>query len=151
LYKASLVNDAPEASTSQSPASSSGYRRLEAYLQAPYPTQLIPIENDLLRKEVFRSTRPAGTPATKELGHAYYHTALEKKGDDLTRLIADEVAIYWCLQFSDDYAKAAKFLNKHAYHPVSSLIRNTHWTVLCELRKAKECHSGFLATDKYTS
>lgn len=108
------------------------FRRLEKYLQAPYPRQLIPINNEFLRNEVFRSTRPNGQPVSQELSQAYYHTALEKKGDDLTRLIADEVAIYWCLQFTPDYNQAAKFLNKHSYHPVSALIRNTHWTVLCE-------------------
>lgn len=109
------------------------FRRLETYLQSPYPRQLLPIRNELLRNEVFRASRPNGQPVSKELPQAYYHTALEKKGDDLTRLIADEVAIYWCLQFSEDYTQAAKFLNRHAYHPVSALIRNTHWTVLCEL------------------
>lgn len=108
------------------------FRRLEKHLQAPYPRELIPIRDESLRKEVFRATRPNGTTICPDLPQAYYHTALEKKGDDLTRLIADEVAIYWYLQFSQDYNTAARFLNKHNYHPVSALIRNTHWTVLCK-------------------
>lgn len=126
------------------------FRRLEKYLQAPYPRELVPIRNDMLREEVFRPSRPNGQPVSPELPQAYYHTALEKKGDDLTRLIADEVAIYWCLQFSEDYTQAAKFLNRHAYHPVSALIRNTHWTVLCE-RRIPRAGGSHISSNKYLS
>lgn len=118
-------------STSSPAQSTEHYRRIERYCLAPYPKDLVPIQNAELRQEVFRKSRLNGTTASPNLSPPYYHTALEKKGDELTRLIADEVAIYWCLQFHQDYVTAATLLNSHNYHPVSSLVRNTHWTALC--------------------
>lgn len=139
---ASITLDNEDAPSSSKTADQA-FRRLEKHLHAPYPRQLIQISNEYLRREVFRETRPNGYTVSPELPQAYYHTALEKKGDDLTRMIADEVAIYWFLQFSYDYNAAAKFLHAHNYQPVSALIRNTHWTVLCTFMVSAIC-SGYV-------
>lgn len=118
------------------------HRRIERYLQAPYPNRIIPLHNQLLWKEVFRRGSLTAKPHDPTLPDAYHHTALEHKGDHLTRFIADEVSIFWTLQFCDNYPMASRYFNSHNVYPVTSLVRNDHWRVLCKLtdtRTSTDC------------
>ena len=70
------------------------FNAIGEWLQSPYPTQLVHIRNDLLRKEVFRSQvdDPTHSP---ELSDVWHHTALELRGDALASLLAVEVVIHF--------------------------------------------------------
>ena len=70
------------------------FNAIEEWLHSPYPTQLVHIRNDLLRKEVFRP-KIDGPTHNPQLSDVWHHTALELRGDALASFLAVEVVLHF--------------------------------------------------------
>lgn len=67
---------------------------IQEWLQAPYPTAIVPIRNQKLRQEVFRKTVGEKT-VDPDLPASYHHTGLEHRGDALAAVLVAEVSAHF--------------------------------------------------------